>query len=66
MGKDGSFSASYPPMTRQTFAPVYAFIIKQRSQKETFQIVPPVISSAKGHEVNNVAVNGVYILQILL
>ena len=59
-GQRWKFSASYPPMTRQTFAPVYAFIIKQRSQKETFQIVPPVISSAKGHEVNNVAVNGAH------
>lgn len=59
-GQRWKFSASYSPMTRQTFAPVYAFIIKQRSQKETFQIVPPVISSAKGHEVNNVAVNGAH------
>jgi len=59
-GQRWKFSASYPPMTRTTFAPVYAFIIKQRSQKETFTIVPPVISSARGHEVNNVAVNGVH------
>ena len=59
-GQRWKFSASYPPMTRTTFAPVYAFIIKQRSQKETFTIVPPVISSARGHEVNNVAVNGAH------
>lgn len=59
-GQRWKFSASYPPMTRQRFAPVYAFIVKQRSQKETFTIVPPVISSARGHEVNNVAVNGVH------
>jgi len=57
-GQRWKFSASYPPMTRTTFAPVYAFIIKQRGQKETFTIVPPVISSARGHEVNNVAVDG--------
>ena len=57
-GQRWKFSASYPPLTRTTFAPVYAFIMKQRSQKETFTIVPPVISSARGHEVNNVAVNG--------
>ena len=59
-GQRWKFSASYPPMTRQTFAPVYAFIIKQRSQKETFQIVPPVISSAKGHETASVLVNGAH------
>lgn len=59
-GQRWKFSATYPPMSRQQFAPVYAFIIKQRSQKETFTIVPPVISNAQGHEVNNVAVNGVH------
>lgn len=59
-GQRWKFSASYPPMGRTTFAPVYAFIIKQRSQKETFTIVPPIISSARGHEVNNVAVNGAH------
>ena len=59
-GQRWKFSASYPPMTRQTFAPVYAFIIKQRSQKETFTIVPPVISSAKGHETASVLVNGAH------
>ena len=59
-GQRWKFSASYPPMTRTTFAPVYAFIIKQRSQKETFQIVPPVISSAKGHETASVLVNGAH------
>lgn len=48
-GQRWKFSAQYPPMSRSTFAPVYAFIIKQRSQKETFQIVPPVISSAQGN-----------------
>ena len=59
-GQRWKFSATDPPMSRQQFAPVYAFIIKQRSQKETFTIVPPVISNAQGHEVNNVAVNGVH------
>ena len=59
-GQRWKFSATYPPMSRHQFAPVYAFILKQRSQKETFTIVPPVISNAQGHEVNNVAVNGVH------
>ena len=57
-GQRWKFSASYPPLTRTTFAPVYAFIMKQRSQKETFQIVPPVISSARGNEQGTVLVNG--------
>jgi hypothetical protein len=47
-GQRFKFSASYPPMTRAEFAPVYAFIMKQRSQKETFTVIPPVISDAQG------------------
>ena len=57
-GQRWKFSASYPPMTRSTFAPVYAFIIKQRGQKETFTIVPPVISNAQGNVSGTVLVNG--------
>ena len=57
-GQRWKFSARYSPMGRTTFAPVYAFIVKQRGQKETFQIVPPVISSARGNEQGTVAVNG--------
>ena len=47
-GQRWKFKASYPPMRRSDFAPIYAFIIKQRSQKETFQIVLPEISTLKG------------------
>lgn len=47
-GQRWKFSATYPPMTRSNFAPIYAFIMKQRSQKETFQIVLPELSNAKG------------------
>ena len=59
-GQRWKFSASYPPMSRNNFAPVYAFIIKQRGQKETFQIIPPVISSARGNEQGTVLVNGAH------
>ena len=48
-GQRFKFSATYPPMSRSDFAPVYAFIIKQRSQKETFQISLPDIKNAKGN-----------------
>lgn len=57
-GQRWKFKASYPPMTRSDFAPVYAFIIKQRSQKETFQIVPPIIASAQGNVSGTILVNG--------
>ena len=48
-GQRFKFSATYPPMSRSDFAPVYAFIMKQRSQKETFQISLPDIKNAKGN-----------------
>ena len=40
-GQRFSFTASYPTMTRETFSPVLAFIMKQRSQQNTFQVSLP-------------------------
>ena len=45
-----------------TRAPAYgelmAFIVKQRSGKETFTIVPPELEDARGNETGSVLVNG--------
>ena len=57
-GQRFKFSASYPPMSRSDFAPVLAFIMKQRSQKETFQIALPDLKNAKGDVSGTVLVNG--------
>ena len=57
-GQRFKFSASYPPMNRSEFAPVYAFIMKQRSQKETFQISLPDLKNAKGDVSGVVETNG--------
>jgi hypothetical protein len=57
-GQRFKFSASYPPMSRTDFAPVLAFIMKQRSQKETFQIALPDLKNAKGTVSGTVLVNG--------
>jgi hypothetical protein len=59
-GQRFKFSASYPPMTRAEFAPVIAFIMKQRSQKETFQIALPDLKNAKGDVSGVVLVNGLH------
>jgi len=45
-------------MSRSEFAPVYAFIMKQRSQKETFQISLPDLKNAKGDISGIVSTNG--------
>lgn len=59
-GQRWKFSASYPPMTRANFAPVYAFIMKQRSKKETFTVIPPIISNAQGNVSGTVLVNNAH------
>lgn len=57
-GQRFKFSAQYPPMSRAEFSPVIAFIMKQRSQKETFQIALPDLKNAKGDVSGTVTVSG--------
>ena len=52
------FTCSYKNLTRAEFAPILAFITKQRGQKETFTVIPPTISDAQGSETTSIAVNG--------
>ena len=59
-GQRFKFSATYPPMRRSDFATVLAFIMKQRSQKETFQIALPDLKNAKGDVSGTVLVNGAH------
>lgn len=41
-------TAKYNPMTREEFAPVYAFVVSQAGRLGTFTIVPPVVGSTSG------------------
>ena len=59
-GQRWSFTISYPPMTRSNFAPIMAFIIKQRSRKETFTITFPSYLNAQGNESGTLLVNGAH------
>ena len=59
-GPRSSFTISYPPMTRSDFAPIMAFIIKQRSRKETFTITFPSYLNAQGNESGTLLVNGAH------
>jgi hypothetical protein len=45
-------------MTRTEFAPINAFVMKQRSQMESFQYVPPTIDDALGVASGVISVNG--------
>ena len=57
-GQRFSFTLSYPPLTRSDFAPLMAFIMKQRSQKEAFTVTFPTFLNAQGNETGTLLVNG--------
>jgi hypothetical protein len=48
----------FPVMTRAEFSPINAFVMKQRSQMESFQFVPPTIDDALGVASGVISVNG--------
>jgi len=47
-GQRFTITLTYPPMTRSEFAPIKAFLMKQRSRLNTFTIIPPTIKDALG------------------
>jgi hypothetical protein len=57
-GQRFSFTLSYPPLTRADFAPVMAFIMKQRNRKENFTVTFPSYLDALGSETGTLTVNG--------
>jgi hypothetical protein len=48
----------FPVMSRSEFAPIIAFIMKQRSQLESFQYTPPTIDDAQGSASTVISVAG--------
>ena len=57
-GQRFSFTIIYPPMKRSDFAPIMAFIMKQRNRKEDFTITMPSYFNAQGNETGTLLVNG--------
>ena len=57
-GQFFSMTATFPPMTRAQFAPIDAFVMKQRGQYETFTLVLPVLSTGLGSPAGTPLVNG--------
>ena len=52
------FTCKYVNLSRAEFAPIFAFITKQRGSKETFTITPPNLKNALGSETTTISVNG--------
>ena len=58
-GQRFSFTAEIITAKRSdVYGELMAFIMKQRSSKETFTIVPPEISDARGNETGTLLING--------
>ena len=57
-GQHFSFTIQYQAMTRADFAPIQAFIMKQRSRKEDFTVTFPSYLNALGNETGTLLVNG--------
>jgi len=57
-GQFFSMTATFPPMTRAQFAPIDAFIMKQRGQYETFTLVLPVLSTGLGSPAGTPLIRG--------
>jgi hypothetical protein len=57
-GQKFTITLDYAPMTRSNFAPIKAFLMKQRSRLNTFTVIPPVVSNAQGVAAGIISVDG--------
>ena len=57
-GQRFAITLQFPNMTRAEFAPIQAFVMKQRSQLESFTVVPPAVKNALGVATGTISVNG--------
>ena len=54
-GQKWTFTASYPPLTRSEFNPVFSFVVSQQGRHGVFTIVPTGINSTNGTATGTVA-----------
>jgi hypothetical protein len=57
-GQRFKLRVTFPVMTRTEFAPIFAFIVKQRSQIESFTFTPPTLDDSLGVASGVIRVNG--------
>jgi len=57
-GQRFRLTVKFPTMSRSEFAPILAFIMKQRSQLESFQFTPPTLDDSQGSALTVISVNG--------
>jgi hypothetical protein len=54
------FTAKYDDLTREQFAPVLAFVMSTKGGLDSFEIVPPVVSTSQNTLSGTPAVNGAH------
>ena len=57
-GQRFAITLQFPNMTRSEFAPIQAFVMKQRSRLENFTVIPPTVKNALGVATGTISVNG--------
>jgi len=57
-GQKFTITLDYAPMSRSNFAPIKAFIMKQRAKLNTFTVIPPIVSNAQGLASGTISVDG--------
>ena len=57
-GQKFTITLDYAPMSRSSFAPIKAFIMKQRAKLNTFTVIPPIVSNAQGVASGTISVDG--------
>ena len=55
-----ALTGRYNDLTRDQFAPVFAFVMTQDGGAEEFTMTPPVVSSTRGTKAGSVLVNGAH------
>ena len=56
-GQRWSMDVTFPPLTRTDFAPVWAFVQKQKGQFGSFSFTPPIYSNTSGTATGTLLVN---------
>jgi hypothetical protein len=59
-GQRFALTLRFPVMTRAEFAPILAFIMKQRSQLESFTYTPATMEDTRGSASTTISVNGAH------
>lgn len=60
-GQRWLFDVKYPPLSREEFAPIWAFSIAQQGQFKTFNYISEIYGSTSGTATGSIVADGAYI-----